>query len=137
MRNNKKKTLFFTSIASLLAYDYAVRDLEYVGGLSRFLRSLKIAVQISYDYTASLWGVEEDSDEYNEVRIEHFFCVTMMNISDNESIASFSPSSSSKFISVVQIFWSKVAYSMVDFTSKRVKALRQSITFFQLNTPTR
>lgn len=70
LRNNKKKTLFFTSIASLLAYDYAARDLEYVGGLSRFLRSLKIAVQISYDYTVSLWGVEEDSDEYNEVRIE-------------------------------------------------------------------
>lgn len=135
MRNNKKKTLFFTSIASFVAYDYAVRDLEYVGGLSRFLRSLKIAVQISYDYTASLWGVEEDSDEYNEVRIE--LLNTNVDISDNESIASFSHSSSSKFINEVQIFWSKVAFSMVDFISKRVKALRQSITFFQLNTPTR
>jgi hypothetical protein len=84
LRNNKKKTLFFGSIASLLAYDYAARDLEFVGGLSRFLRSIKIAAQISYDYSVSLWGVEEDSDEYNKVRIEFgrgHICLNIINSS--------------------------------------------------------
>lgn len=67
--NNKKKTLFFGGIASFIVYDYAARDLELVGGFSRFVRSIKIAAQISFDYTYSLWGLEDDeSVEYNQVR---------------------------------------------------------------------
>lgn len=69
LRKNKKKTLFFTGVTSLLAYDYTVRDLEYLGGLTRFLRSIKIAALVSADYSYSLWGIEEDSKEYDKVRI--------------------------------------------------------------------
>ncbi|XP_041375628.1 uncharacterized aarF domain-containing protein kinase 5-like [Gigantopelta aegis] len=37
------------------------------GGFVRFLRSLKVGLTISMDYKWSLWGLEEDSEEYLEV----------------------------------------------------------------------
>nr|XP_022286091.1 uncharacterized aarF domain-containing protein kinase 5-like isoform X2 [Crassostrea virginica] len=37
-----------------------------IGGVKRFVRSLKIGTLISVDYKYNLWGLEEDSDEYNE-----------------------------------------------------------------------
>ncbi|XP_048771947.2 uncharacterized aarF domain-containing protein kinase 5-like isoform X2 [Ostrea edulis] len=37
-----------------------------IGGIKRFTRSLKIGTIISMDYKYNLWGLEEDSDDYNE-----------------------------------------------------------------------
>ncbi|XP_061197796.1 uncharacterized aarF domain-containing protein kinase 5-like isoform X2 [Saccostrea echinata] len=36
------------------------------GGINRFFRSLSIGTIISLDYKYNLWGLKEDSDEYNE-----------------------------------------------------------------------
>lgn len=38
-----------------------------LGGIKRFFRSLKIGTLISFDYKYNLWGIAEDSDEYNEL----------------------------------------------------------------------
>lgn len=38
-----------------------------LGGIKRFFRSLKIGTLISLDYKYNLWGIAEDSDEYNEL----------------------------------------------------------------------
>lgn len=53
-------------IAAGLIHD-SLNEFQYCGGASRFLRSMKIAAQISIDYTWSLYGVTEDSDEYAKV----------------------------------------------------------------------
>lgn len=53
-------------------YDAGLRDFETLGGINRFLRSLKIAIQISTDYSIGLYGLIEDSEEYNkELKIVH------------------------------------------------------------------
>lgn len=38
-----------------------------LGGIKRFFRSLKIGTLISLDYKYNLWGIAEDSEEYNEL----------------------------------------------------------------------
>lgn len=38
-----------------------------LGGIKRFFRSLKIGALISLDYKYNLWGIAEDSNEYNEI----------------------------------------------------------------------
>lgn len=67
VRKNVKKTLFFGGLSSIFLYDYVVNDFELAGGGARFLRSIKIAAAISADYTYSLWGLEDESEEYNQV----------------------------------------------------------------------
>lgn len=38
-----------------------------LGGIKRFFRSLKIGTLISLDYKYNLWGIAEESEEYNEL----------------------------------------------------------------------
>ncbi|XP_055920396.1 uncharacterized aarF domain-containing protein kinase 5 [Eupeodes corollae] len=53
---NKKKTLPYFKIGTgsifttFIVYDYIVNDFTYCGAISRFMRSLKVATQISWDY---------------------------------------------------------------------------------------
>lgn len=68
--------LFFgTTVAttvSVAIYD-STNEFEYIGGVSRFLRSLKIAAVISADYGWSLFGLDVNTEEYGKV-CETFFC---------------------------------------------------------------
>jgi hypothetical protein len=67
--NYKKSIIFFGGAGALACYDYFLLDGEFLGAGLRFLRSLKIALQISMDYRLGLRGLEEDSEEYNLVKI--------------------------------------------------------------------
>lgn len=70
-----KKYAFRTAIGLLvsgIAYD-GTNEFEYCGGAGRFLRSLKIAAFISFDYAWNLYGVDEASEEYSKVSIG--FCL--------------------------------------------------------------
>lgn len=60
-----------TAVA-ITAYDSA-NEFEYIGGASRFLRSLKIAAVISADYSWSLFGVDDNTEEYGKV-CDVLFC---------------------------------------------------------------
>lgn len=52
--------------AAALAHD-SLNEFQYSGGATRFLRSLKIAAQISFDYSWNLYGVDEKAEEYEKV----------------------------------------------------------------------
>jgi hypothetical protein len=65
--NYKKSLIFFGSFGSLAAYDYFVRDGESMGAITRFLRSSRIALEISVDYNLGLRGLDENSPEYDKV----------------------------------------------------------------------
>lgn len=55
-------------LGSSLIYDGIVNDFEIFGGIQRFARSSKIALEISVDYSYFFWkfqNVDEDSEEYN------------------------------------------------------------------------
>lgn len=58
------------ALTGTLLYD-GFNDFEMCGGFGRFVRSLKIAVVVSADYMYSLYGLDEDSKEYNEVKSKH------------------------------------------------------------------
>lgn len=64
---NKKSFVFLGGIGSLLCYDYFSRDAESLGAALRFMRSFKIAVQVSFDYNFGLYGLDENSEEYDKV----------------------------------------------------------------------
>lgn len=53
-------------LAASVAYD-GFNEFQYYGGARRFLRSLKIAAAISFDYSWNLYGVDEKSEEYKKV----------------------------------------------------------------------
>jgi hypothetical protein len=76
----KKTLLFGTAIGSLASFDYFALDAEYLGAGLRFVRSLKIAVQISMDYHFGLQGLVVDSEEYDEVsnRFLFFCCIIFL-----------------------------------------------------------
>lgn len=57
----------FVALTGTIVYD-GFNDFEMCGGFGRFVRSLKIAVVVSADYMYSLYGLKEDSEEYNEVK---------------------------------------------------------------------
>lgn len=59
------RTLFGV-IVGAFTYD-GYNEFEVYGGISRFLRSLKIAALISIDYSWNLRGINEGTDEYNRV----------------------------------------------------------------------
>lgn len=59
---------FLGIVAGGIAYD-GFNEFKVYGGAQRFLRSLGIAAVISIDYSWSLYGVSEDSDEYNRVSV--------------------------------------------------------------------
>lgn len=65
--NYKKSIIFFGSVGSLSSYDYFFRDAESLGAVIRFSRSLKIALQVSIDYNVGLYGLDENSEEYDKV----------------------------------------------------------------------
>lgn len=58
------------ALTGTIVYD-GFNDFEMFGGFGRFVRSLKIAVVVSADYMYSLYGLKEDSEEYNEVESTH------------------------------------------------------------------
>lgn len=60
-----KGTLFGITAGAII-YD-GFNEFEVYGGVSRFLRSLKIAALISIDYTWNLYGLEESTNIYDQV----------------------------------------------------------------------
>jgi len=67
---NYKKLIFASVFGGLTAYDLTIRDGEALGGIERFGRSFKIAFQVSLDYSIGLYGLQEDSKDYDKVRNE-------------------------------------------------------------------
>lgn len=64
-----KKYVLRTGVAVLaatLAHD-SLNEFQYFGGATRFLRSMKIAAQISFDYSWNLYGIDEKTEEYKKV----------------------------------------------------------------------
>lgn len=53
-------------VIGAITYD-GYNEFVIFGGISRFLRSLKIAALISADYSWNLHGINEGTDEYNRV----------------------------------------------------------------------
>lgn len=51
---------------TVTVYD-STNEFEYIGGASRFLRSLKIAAVISADYSWSLFRLDDKTEEYANV----------------------------------------------------------------------
>lgn len=70
--NHYKKLTVLGGLTGLACFDYFAKDGETSGAILRFARSLKIAVEISADYNFGLNGLDEDSEEYDKVRIEEF-----------------------------------------------------------------
>lgn len=66
--NHWKSVSAVSFCSSVLLYDYLLNDCEYLGAGIRFMRSLKIAVSMSLDYNVGLYGLSENSEEYNKVR---------------------------------------------------------------------
>lgn len=60
-----KKVLVGVAAGSI-AYD-GYNEFEVCGGISRFLRSLRIAAQISLDYSWHLYGVSKNDKDYDKV----------------------------------------------------------------------
>lgn len=67
-RDYSKSLIFVTSLSSLPAYDWFMRDGETIGGIERFMRSLRIAVEVSLDYSIGLYGLKAETEEYNLVK---------------------------------------------------------------------
>lgn len=72
--------------AATIAVD-ASNEFQYCGAAVRFARSLKIAGQISCDYSWHLWGVDEESAEHKQVSADlrvlaYDLCRIRANISD-------------------------------------------------------
>lgn len=61
------KGLLFGATAGSIIYD-GFNEFEVAGGLSRFLRSLKIAATISLDYSWNLYGLENGTELYDQVK---------------------------------------------------------------------
>lgn len=62
-----KKLAVFGSFGLLFSFDYFLRDAESIEATIRFARSLKIAVEISFDYTLGLRGLQEDTEDYDRI----------------------------------------------------------------------
>lgn len=78
-RTPVKGKVFVGLVASGVAYDGVVNEFGTLQAVTRFLRSLRIAVSISLDYTLSLRGLEEGTDEYNLRKKEvHLRCAHRM-----------------------------------------------------------
>lgn len=67
--NNIRKYIVrvaYTSLGISLAYD-AFNEFQTIGSVNRFVRSLRIAVKNSFDYSYNLYGLSEESQDYNRV----------------------------------------------------------------------
>lgn len=60
-----KKYVKLTLFGATVVYGY--NNLEVCGGLTRFLRSIKIAALISTDYLWNLHGLEDGTEIYKQV----------------------------------------------------------------------
>lgn len=69
----KSLILIGSGFGSLSCYDYFLRDGESLGGFRRFMRSSKIALEISIDYSIGLNGLVENSEEYDKVNNNTLF----------------------------------------------------------------
>ncbi len=56
----------YTSLGIGVVYD-AFDEFQTIGSANRFVRSLRIAVRNSLDYTYNLYGLSEESEGYDEV----------------------------------------------------------------------
>ncbi|XP_055837635.1 uncharacterized aarF domain-containing protein kinase 5 [Episyrphus balteatus] len=66
----KRKFSYFkigtgTTLTTFIVYDYVVNDFTYCGATSRFLRSLKVATQIAFDYL--LLQQKESYENYEQL----------------------------------------------------------------------
>lgn len=65
-----RKSFIFSSFAgSVFFYDYLMREGQTIFAIHRFFRSATIAMQISMDYNIGLYGLTEDTEEY-EIKIK-------------------------------------------------------------------
>lgn len=62
----KKSFIFSSCLGSLMLYDYAFREGQTIFAIHRFFRSAKIAIQISLDYNIGLYGLKEETEEYEK-----------------------------------------------------------------------
>uniref|UniRef100_A0A1B0CW01 ABC1 atypical kinase-like domain-containing protein n=1 Tax=Lutzomyia longipalpis TaxID=7200 RepID=A0A1B0CW01_LUTLO len=78
-KSSIKSKIFVGLVGSGLAYDGFVNEFGTTQAVTRFLRSLRIAVSISLDYTFSLWGLEEGTEAYSAKKKEvHLRCANRM-----------------------------------------------------------
>lgn len=63
---------FFGLTIGSVTYD-GYNEFQICGGIARFVRSLKIAGLISVDYLVSLYGLEPETKEYEQVK-KHILC---------------------------------------------------------------
>lgn len=66
LQKYKKSLIFSSTLSSLVLYDYFKNEGQTIFAIHRFCRSAKIAVQISMDYNIGLYGLEENSEEYEK-----------------------------------------------------------------------
>lgn len=79
MKRIINRTLFGVTVGAI-AYD-GYNEFEVYGGISRFLRSLKIAAQISFDYSWNLYGISKNTEAYDEVRFLNIYkCEFLLKI---------------------------------------------------------
>lgn len=60
-----------------VALDGGLNEFQQIGAINRFFRSLKIATEISFDYSWHLYGLKNGTDEYNKVCGMIFFLLTV------------------------------------------------------------
>lgn len=66
LQKYKKSVIVTSCIGSFALYDYVFREGQTIFAIHRFLRSAKIAIQISMDYNIGLYGLVENSEEYEK-----------------------------------------------------------------------
>lgn len=66
IQNYRKTAIISSCFGSLFLYDYLMREGQSFGAFHRFLRSAKIAIQISMDYSLGLYGIDENSEDYEK-----------------------------------------------------------------------
>lgn len=67
---HRKKLAFITACGLGIGYDGIVNEFGYSLASVRFMRSAYIACSISFDYNYTLWGLPEDSPNYDQIRSE-------------------------------------------------------------------
>lgn len=68
LKDYRKSLIFAGLSSSLICYDHRFRDGQSIQAATRFLRSIMLGAQISLDYSIGLWGLDEESEEYDKVR---------------------------------------------------------------------
>lgn len=124
----------FAALTGTIIYD-GFNDFEMCGGFGRFIRSLKIAVVISTDYVYSLYGLVENTKEYNEVKFIHKNHFWSHVCYDKQFFYGFRHCE--MLTKEVPTDYWMVLSRMVVFTLKLAKASQPSITFCRKSTQVR